>query len=82
MDDNCNSLVDEGIQNTYYRDADNDTYRSSANGVQACTLPSAYVMNNSDCNNSNSAIHPGETEVCDGVDNDCDGQIGEEMQNA
>jgi len=25
-----------------------------------------------DCDDSNSAVHPGATEVCDGVDNDCD----------
>ena len=28
-----------------------------------------------DCNDTNAAVFPGATEKCDGVDNDCDGNI-------
>ena len=31
-----------------------------------------------DCDDDNNQINPGEVEVCDGVDNDCDGVIDEE----
>ena len=30
-----------------------------------------------DCNDANPAVHPGAVEVCNGVDDDCDGQVDE-----
>ncbi len=30
-----------------------------------------------DCNDSNATVNPGKLEVCDGLDNDCDGQVDE-----
>lgn len=36
-----------------------------------------FCATEGDCNDSNAAINPGATEVCDGVDNDCDGTIDE-----
>jgi hypothetical protein len=78
IDNNCDGTIDEGLaQNIYYRDADADGFGNPAVFIQACAAPAGYVANSLDCDDTNSAIRPGVLEVCDGVDNNCDGTIDE-----
>ncbi|MFT3772446.1 MAG: MopE-related protein [Minicystis sp.] len=77
LDDNCNGQADEGLLDTFYRDADGDGYGNPNNTVQACTQPPGYVINNLDCNDANAQAHPFATEICDGLDNNCDGKVDE-----
>ncbi|GJM36204.1 MAG: hypothetical protein DHS20C18_52050 [Saprospiraceae bacterium] len=78
VDNNCNNQIDEGVSiNTYYADTDGDGYGDVLNTVEACTAPNGFVANNTDCDDTNGAIHPAATEVCDGVDNNCNGMIDE-----
>ena len=74
-DDNCRDGIDEGVTTTFYRDSDGDTYGNADNTREACTQPTGYVTDATDCLDSNSSAFPGNPEVCDGVDNDCAGGI-------
>jgi gliding motility-associated-like protein len=78
IDNNCNTLVDEGVQLTFYADADGDGFGNNAVTVLACTAPVGFIADNTDCDDANNAIFPGATEVCDGLDNDCDISIDED----
>ncbi|MFN8283198.1 MAG: putative metal-binding motif-containing protein [Chitinophagales bacterium] len=78
IDDDCNGVVDNGIPlNTYYRDADGDGYGNPIIFTTACSTPSGYVANNTDCNDANNLINPGRTELCNGVDDNCNSSIDE-----
>ena len=77
IDNDCNGQIDENVTNTYYADADGDGYGNPASSTQACSTPSGYVSNSSDCDDNNANAFPGNTEVCDGIDNDCNGQVDE-----
>ncbi|MAY80695.1 MAG: hypothetical protein CL930_07905 [Deltaproteobacteria bacterium] len=37
-----------------------------------------YTEDEGDCDDDNDSIHPGQTDVCDGADNDCDGDVDED----
>ena len=71
LDNDCDGLTDEGLTTTYYQDFDSDNYGNPAVSQEACTKPAGYVLDNTDCNDNNININPGKTEVCDGIDNDC-----------
>ncbi|HYK46418.1 MAG TPA: MopE-related protein, partial [Parafilimonas sp.] len=75
LDNNCNGVVDEGVKQTFYRDADGDGYGNAAVTTQSCAPPTGYVNNSLDCNDADGSVHPGAVEVCDGKDNDCNGLI-------
>ncbi len=75
-DNNCDSNVDEGLaSSTYYADLDGDGYGDPNSTLDACAMPSRYVADNTDCDDSNGGANPGLTEVCDAsdIDEDCDG---------
>ena len=77
IDNDCDGDTDEGLLTTYYIDSDSDGYGNSAYGTTACTAPSGYVVDDTDCNDGEGLSNPGQTEVCDDIDNDCDGDTDE-----
>lgn len=43
---------------TYFADTDGDTYGDPNSYIQACSLPTGYVLDNTDCNDKNASINP------------------------
>jgi hypothetical protein len=71
--DDSDPLV--GATATWYSDSDGDGYGDASTISTACTAPSGYVADATDCDDSDASINPGADEVCDpaDVDEDCDG---------
>ncbi len=74
-DDDCDGQVDEGVMSPFFLDADSDGFGDPAVPVEACSAPEGYVIDDSDCDDTHAAINPDATEVCDGMDNDCDALV-------
>ncbi|MFT3706354.1 MAG: putative metal-binding motif-containing protein [Archangium sp.] len=79
VDDNCNNQTDEGLTFVdYYPDGDGDSYGSATASAQSsCTPIAGRVTNHTDCNDANSSINPGRTEICNGLDDNCAGGVDE-----
>jgi len=44
---------------------------------QDVQAPSGYVSSSTDCNDTNSSVNPGAVELCNTIDDDCDGTTDE-----
>lgn len=64
-------------QIAYYADSDGDGFGDASVSVLAYPFapPAGYTTDNTDCDDSNSNVYPGATEICNGVDDNCDGNI-------
>jgi hypothetical protein len=81
-DDNCDGNVDEGVTTTYYPDVDGDGYGDADQSVAACAPPEGYITQAGDCDDASADVHPEAIEVCNGLDNDCDGDIDDDCSRA
>jgi hypothetical protein len=70
IDADDSSLVD-GIEG--HVDGDDDGY-GDPETIVTCD-PDAVIADGLDCDDTDPTIHPAATEVCDGVDNECDGMV-------
>jgi len=75
VDNDCDGSVDEGSVTTWYRDVDGDGFGDPLATQAACSRPTGFVADNTDCDDEDIDSYPGAPEVCDGADNDCDGEI-------
>ena len=78
-DDDCSGGVDEAGAvgcSVYYADVDHDGFGDAANSKCLCSPSGQYTaMMANDCDDGNSSVNPVANEVCDSIDNDCNGTI-------
>ncbi|WJJ98091.1 CARDB domain-containing protein [Algibacter luteus] len=59
----------------FYADEDEDGFGDPNNTISDCEIPVGYVTDNTDCDDTMATVFPGAPELCDGLDNDCDGLV-------
>ena len=83
VDQDCDTVIDNApVDQLWYTDADQDGYGDTDSAVGSCVVIVGRIETGGDCDDSNAAIHPGATEHCDDVDEDCDGVMDEEAVDA
>jgi hypothetical protein len=78
VDDNCDGNINDlgAIDCTpFFFDGDGDKWGTPANKCSCTPIGQYNAQNPGDCNDDNKLINPGVTEICDGIDNDCDGVV-------
>ncbi len=78
LDGDCDDADPFSFPIRWYIDSDADGFGDAFDlGVYNCIQPSGASDNNGDCVDGNRFIFPGATEICNSLDDDCDGQIDE-----
>lgn len=62
----------------WYRDADGDGAGDPSQVEETCTPPAGYVTRGDDCDDTDPERSPSAAEVCDGKDNDCNGEVDDD----
>ena len=78
IDNNCDGNVDEGLMLTLYLDFDEDGYGNAEESLDSCSSVAGYVENMEDCDDLETYSNPAMIEICDGMDNNCNGDIDED----
>ncbi|MCO4771286.1 MAG: putative metal-binding motif-containing protein [Deltaproteobacteria bacterium] len=73
VDTNCDGEDDTVLQITYYLDSDGDGYGDAEQTTRACAPPDGYVVAGTDCDDADAGVSPEAIEVCNEIDDDCDG---------
>jgi hypothetical protein len=81
IDNDCDGVIDPPGSagcNLYYPDADHDGWGVGNVSQCLCKPGSLYsAAKSGDCNDMIAKVYPGAPEICDGLDNDCNGKVDE-----
>ena len=81
VDNNCENGVDEGVASTWYTDEDGDGFGNPYDSSEACDQPAGAVPSGTDCDDADPDVYPSAPEVCNGLDDNCDGQSDEGLSS-
>lgn len=65
LDNDCDGSTDEGVQTTFYQDADGDSYGNAAVTTGACSVPTGWTGDANDCVDTNARQTPITTRYLD-----------------
>lgn len=72
MDDDCDLITDDGLTfSIYYADSDSDGFGNASSTIVWCAPLNGFISDSTDCDDTNAAINPSATEICNGLDDDC-----------
>jgi hypothetical protein len=77
QDDDCDGEIDEGLaRQTWFRDLDGDGFGEDCATCRllACAQPAEYAARAGDCAPAIAQIFPGAPELCNHIDDNCNGQ--------